>query len=144
MVFFNQALNHFFAFLLIFFAFLLLSLSSSPASCNEIHPKINTTDPSDRQPAAAYQVLHIKNTTPFFLNKPERGFDKKRTRKRKMKMTKRRKINMDGNFKTRPFTVMLPKGFVPPSGSSPCHNDKPDSSVAQDLICGLSGTTAKP
>ncbi|KAK8692501.1 hypothetical protein V6N13_075960 [Hibiscus sabdariffa] len=134
MVFFNQALNHFFAFLLLFFAFLLLSFSSSPASCNEIHPKINATD---RQPAAAYQVLRIKNTTPFFLNKPER--------KRKRKMTKRRKINMDGgNFKTRPFTVMLPKGFVPPSGSSPCHNDKPDSAVAQDLICGLSGTTAKP
>ncbi|KAE8655329.1 Alpha-mannosidase 3 isoform 1 [Hibiscus syriacus] len=141
MVFFNQTLNHFFALLLIFFAFLLLiSFSSSPASCNEIHPKINTADPSHRQPPSAYQVLRIKNTTPFLLNKPERGFEKKRKRK----MTKRRKINMDSNFKTRPFTVMLPKGFVPPSGSSPCHNDKPDSAVAQDLICGLSGATAKP
>ncbi|KAK8551410.1 hypothetical protein V6N13_119877 [Hibiscus sabdariffa] len=141
MVFFNQTLNRFFAFLLIFVAFL-LSYSSSPASCNELHPKINSTDSSDSQPAAAYQVLRIKNTTPFFLNKPERGFEKKRKRKRKM--TKRRKINMDSNFKTRPFTVMLPKGFVPPSSSSPCHNDKPDSAVAQDLICGLSGTAAKP
>ncbi|GMI91651.1 hypothetical protein HRI_002834400 [Hibiscus trionum] len=138
MVFFNQTFNHFFAFLLIFVAFL-LSYSPSPASCNEIHPKIST---ADRQPTAAYQVLHIKNTTPFFLNKPERGFEKKRKWKRKV--TKRRKINMDSNFKTRPFTVMLPKGFVPPSGSSPCHNDKPDSAVAQDLICGLSGTAAKP
>ncbi|KAE8688651.1 Alpha-mannosidase 3 isoform 1 [Hibiscus syriacus] len=139
MVFFNQTLNHFFALLFIFFAFLLLSFSSSSASCNEIRPKINTTYPSDRPPAAGYQVLRIKNTTPF-LNKPERGFEKKRKRK----MMKRRKINMDNNFKTRPFTVMLPKGFFPPSGSSPCHNDKPDSAVAQDLICGLSGTTAKP
>ncbi|KAE8659628.1 Alpha-mannosidase 3 isoform 1 [Hibiscus syriacus] len=140
MVFFDQTLNHFYAFLLIFVAFLLLSYSSSPVSCNEIHPKINATDPSGRQPAAAYQVLRIKNTTPYFLNKLERGFDKKRKRK----LTKRRKINMDSNFKTRPFTVMLPKGFVPPSGSSPCHNDKPDTAVSQDLICGLSGTTAKP
>ncbi|XP_022714567.1 uncharacterized protein LOC111274211 [Durio zibethinus] len=131
----NQTLKQFFAFLLILFAFFLIS-SSFPASCNEILPKINTHDPSN-QPAAAYRVLRVKNTTPVFLNKPE--FDKKRKRK----MMKRRKFNKN-NFKTRPFFVMLPKGFVPPSGSSPCHNDKPDSSVAHDLICGPSTTTAKP
>ncbi|XVF27332.1 hypothetical protein REPUB_Repub14bG0098200 [Reevesia pubescens] len=139
----NQTLKHFLAFLVILFAFLLLllSTSSSPASCNEILPKINT-DPNYNQPAAAYRVLRIKNTTPFFLNKPAEDFDKKRS---KRKMMNRRKISKNNNFKTRrPFSVMLPKGFVPPSGSSPCHNDKPDSSVAHTLICGLSTTTAKP
>lgn len=140
MGFFNQTLKHFFAFLVVSLAFLLLSYYSSPASGNETLPKISSTDPSNRRPAAAYQVLRIKNATPFFLNRPDRGLEKKRKRK----MMKRRKINMDRNFKTGPFTVMLPKGFVPPSRSSPCHNDKPDSVVVPDLICGLSGTTAKP
>ncbi|XVE88374.1 hypothetical protein DITRI_Ditri19aG0064700 [Diplodiscus trichospermus] len=139
---FNQTLNHFFAFLLILFSFIFFFSSSSRLALgNEILPKINA-DPSNYQPAAAYRALRVKNATPFLLNKPE--FDKK---KRKMKM-KRRKINKN-NFKaSSPFSVMLPKGFVPPSGSSPCHNDKPDSSVANVLICGLSGTTtakaAKP
>ncbi|XVF25476.1 hypothetical protein REPUB_Repub13aG0215600 [Reevesia pubescens] len=133
-----KPLNHFLAFLLILFAFLLISYSF-PASCKEIIPKINTDDLSNYQPAGSYQVLRIKNIAPFFLSKQE--VDKKRKRR----MMKRRKINKSNNFKTnRPFSVMLPKGFVPPSGSSPCHNDKPDSDVAHALICGLSATTAKP
>ncbi|XVE51605.1 hypothetical protein DITRI_Ditri02bG0055000 [Diplodiscus trichospermus] len=134
MAFNNQTLKHFFAFLLILFAILLVS-SSCPASCNETLPKINT-GPNANQPASAYRALRIKNTTPFSLNKPE--FDKKSKRK----TMKQRKINKK-NFRTRPFSVMLPKGFVPPSGSSPCHNDKPDYSVAHAL-CGLSRTTIKP
>ncbi|KAK6284076.1 hypothetical protein QQP08_019727 [Theobroma cacao] len=124
---FNQTLKHFFALLLILFVFLIVSFAC-PASCNEMLPK-NT--PSN-QPAPAYQVLDIKNTTPFFLNKQE--FDKKRKRKMSRRKTSKK------HFKARPFSVMLPKGSVPPSGSSPCHNDKPDSSVV--LFCGLSA--AKP
>ncbi|OMO65673.1 hypothetical protein COLO4_31077 [Corchorus olitorius] len=139
----NRSSKHFFAFLLILVAFFLVSSFPSPASCNGDHqilPKKNTlpnNNPGNQPPAAAaYQVLLVKNTTPFYLNKRS-GFDKKRKRK----MMKRRKKNSKiKNFETRPFSVMLPKGFVPPSGSSPCHNDKPDSSVI--FFCGLSA--AKP
>lgn len=151
--------KHFFAFLLVLSALLLL-FSFWPASCNEIvvvPKKISTAN--NYQPAAAYQVLRIKNTTPFFLNKPEDRYqvlDKKKIRRRKT--TKRRKMYKKDKYyfrststsTTRPFSVMLPKGFVPPSGSSPCHNDKPDSSSSADrgtLFCGLSTTsssTAKP
>ena len=33
-----------------------------------------------------------------------------------------------------PFSQMLPKGHVPPSGSSSCHNDVPDS-ASVDSVC---------
>lgn len=36
--------------------------------------------------------------------------------------------NNKKNDKGSAFSVMLPKGFVPPSGSSPCHNENPQSS----------------
>ncbi|KAJ8638966.1 hypothetical protein MRB53_015660 [Persea americana] len=38
---------------------------------------------------------------------------------------------------SRPFTAMLPRGFVPPSGSSSCHNDIPNS---MDFYCDESTT----
>ncbi|XVF87174.1 hypothetical protein PTKIN_Ptkin18bG0097900 [Pterospermum kingtungense] len=130
--------KHFFAFALTLFAVLFL-FCFWPASCNETVPKVRSDPTAANKPVSAYQVLRIKNTTPFFLNKPEEVLGKKRKIR---KMVKRRKIYKN-NFRS--FSVMLPKGFVPPSGSSPCHNDKPDSSSADHvLFCRLSTNTAKP
>ncbi|KAL5200431.1 hypothetical protein ABZP36_021634 [Zizania latifolia] len=39
------------------------------------------------------------------------------------------------------FSAMLPRGFVPPSGSSACHNDMPATAVdAQFFMCGGAGS----
>ncbi|EER88482.1 hypothetical protein BDA96_10G210200 [Sorghum bicolor] len=39
------------------------------------------------------------------------------------------------------FSAMLPRGFVPPSGSSACHNDMPDTAAdAQFFACSGAGT----
>ncbi|KAL3739552.1 hypothetical protein ACJRO7_020893 [Eucalyptus globulus] len=72
--------------------------------------------------------FRVKNgLPPSFLG---RGYHKKRKA-----MKWKRPAN---DLRTRPFSVMLPKGFVPPSGSSPCHNDDPVASVA--VYCSLSTT----
>ncbi|CAN8274644.1 unnamed protein product [Cochlearia groenlandica] len=54
-------------------------------------------------------------------------------------MTKKKSYSNGFNRPVRPvdiFSVMLPKGFVPPSGSSPCHNQNPNS--VNTLYCDLS------
>ncbi|TVU07781.1 hypothetical protein EJB05_41150, partial [Eragrostis curvula] len=39
------------------------------------------------------------------------------------------------------FSAMLPRGFVPPSGSSACHNDMPSTATkAQFFACGGAGS----
>lgn len=39
------------------------------------------------------------------------------------------------------FSAMLPRGFVPPSGSSACHNDMPATAAdAQFFTCGASAS----
>ncbi|KAL2473754.1 hypothetical protein Fot_49530 [Forsythia ovata] len=81
-------------------------------------------------PQAKYQKFDVENSTPFFLNKQgrqnnkEKGLNRKKMKKMKIK-----------NFNAKPFLVMLPKGFVPPSGSSPCHNMYPNSVT---FFCDLS------
>uniref|UniRef100_A0A0E0DWK5 Uncharacterized protein n=1 Tax=Oryza meridionalis TaxID=40149 RepID=A0A0E0DWK5_9ORYZ len=38
------------------------------------------------------------------------------------------------------FSAMLPRGFVPPSGSSACHNDMPATAAdAEFFVCGGGG-----
>ncbi|XP_021834213.1 uncharacterized protein LOC110774003 [Prunus avium] len=114
----------------------LISSFSSSSSSHEIQHK----PPSDASTATAaqYRVFYIKNTTPFPLDKQDQL--SKKHRKMRHKQKKRRK-KTNNNFKSRPFSVMLPKGFVPPSGSSPCHNGYPNSVV---FFCDLAPTTAKP
>ncbi|CAI0545105.1 unnamed protein product [Linum tenue] len=112
-----------------------------------------------RDPAAEaqYQVFHIKNATPFFLDgepgtrggrrgigsgynhrhhhhKRNQRAKTGKMKKTRMKMTSTSGKNDDDDDvsrrgSARQFSVMLPKGFVPPSGSSPCHNAKPDEST---------------
>ncbi|KAG6779375.1 hypothetical protein POTOM_015755 [Populus tomentosa] len=119
---FNQTFKFFCAFLL----FLLISIVafSSASSC---HIVIQPSSPAKE--LTQYQVFYIKNTNPFILDKEP---SKNRKEKRKMLMMKRRK-EMIKNFKTRSLSAMLPKGSVPPSGSSPCHNQKPNSKVTLSL-----------
>ncbi|KAJ4981073.1 hypothetical protein NE237_031910 [Protea cynaroides] len=105
---FNHKLG-FWAFL--FFLILFISFFSAP----NLSFKPQADAPSNVP--THYQVLKVKNTMPFFLNEDLTKKQKKR---------KRRKSK---NFRSRPFSVMLPKGFVPPSGSSRCHNDAHESST---------------
>ncbi|KAM4101193.1 hypothetical protein ACB094_05G125200 [Castanea mollissima] len=119
----NNNLKSFFCALL-FFSLLLGSFlppSSSSSSSHEIQPKARSNVP------AQYRMFYLENTETFFLNKQELS-NKKRSNKKKMR---RKKIKNSG---TGPFFAMLPKGIVPPSGSSRCHNDYPKS------YCTLSNT----
>lgn len=115
--------------------------------------------PTTKEAAEAqYQVFHIKNTAPFFLDrqspaagrphrpiKPSTAAQRTRINSSKNKkriktassgtsspvpIKKKKKKTKKGSSTARPFSVMLPKGLVPPSGSSPaCHNDKPDTQL---------------
>ncbi|KAG7034719.1 hypothetical protein SDJN02_04449, partial [Cucurbita argyrosperma subsp. argyrosperma] len=68
---------------------------------------------------------------------------KNKSKKNKKKTTARFESNGNNNNKGRAFSVMLPKGFVPPSGSSPCHNQSPQSS-SPAFYCHLSAATNRP
>ncbi|KAB2601444.1 hypothetical protein D8674_002449 [Pyrus ussuriensis x Pyrus communis] len=92
-------------------------------------------------PTPQYRVFYIKNTPPFELDKQEQIKKHRRMRHKKNRNKKRKKTTTKKDFKTRPFSVMLPKGFIPPSGSSPCQNAYPNS-VA--FFCDLAPTSAKP
>lgn len=113
--------NKIFPILLLVLVFLLFSVLSS-------------SSPEDQPiPAAAsatyYRLFHIKKTSPYFLKNKQAA--QWRRYKKLMKKKRMEYIKID----TRAFTTMLPKGFVPPSGSSPCHNDFPNSIT---FFCHLS------
>lgn len=116
---------------LFLFLLLIATFSPSPASSSSSSPhEIQLKAP----PSSKYQaVFYIKNTNTLVLNKQDYPITKNR---RKMIMRRSSK-NMVKNVKTRPFAVMLPKGFVPPSGSSPCHNEYPDSAA---IYCDFSAS----
>ncbi|KAK2642828.1 hypothetical protein Ddye_024591 [Dipteronia dyeriana] len=126
----------FYVFLFVFLSFLIVvsfsCTASSSSSSHEIQPRISA---STAHIKSRYQVLYIKKTKPFFLNQQQQ----QNKRSAKMMMKKKRSYSNKYYSKTKPFSVMLPKGFVPPSGSSPCHNTNPES-VA--FYCALS--TPKP
>ncbi|CAL1403149.1 unnamed protein product [Linum trigynum] len=150
------------------------STTTTPAAAKRDHQaRDHTRDPAAE---AQYQVFHIKNATPFFLDGESgtrggrrgigsgynhRHHHHKRNqraktgsgrtsssgmmKKTRMKMTSTSGKNDDVSRRgsARQFSVMLPKGFVPPSGSSPCHNAKPDESTkgaatATSYSCRLS------
>ncbi|RDX79563.1 hypothetical protein CR513_40000, partial [Mucuna pruriens] len=97
--------------------FILFLLSHTASSQQEIQPSTTT-------PTHYYQVFYLKNTGSTSFTTQERHKKRKRTIKRNKNTMKHRSKNMQ---QSRPFSVMLPKGFVPPSGSSPCHNDQPNT-----------------
>nr|XP_004486288.1 uncharacterized protein LOC101492680 [Cicer arietinum]XP_004486289.1 uncharacterized protein LOC101493016 [Cicer arietinum] len=123
----------------LFFVFLMTishTSSSSSHSSNNNNQEIQSQSPSSTIPSTIsnyHQVFYLKNTdsTPMFLRKQERVKNRRMNRNKNMKQRKQRKQRkkMVKNMmqSSRPFSVMLPKGFVPPSGSSPCHNNQPNS-----------------
>ncbi|PON43756.1 hypothetical protein TorRG33x02_333120 [Trema orientale] len=86
-----------------------------------------------------YRVFYLKNTTPFHNTDRVRGDhqvvvvpttnNKKNKNKKTTTILKRKKVKNLETTSRPAFSVMLPKGFVPPSGSSPCHNENPNSVV---------------
>ncbi|KAL4180552.1 hypothetical protein AMTRI_Chr13g92630 [Amborella trichopoda] len=66
------------------------------------------SDPSDGK--QEQQVYKVKNSRPKVQSPREKELDKR-----------------PKSWKMIPFNEMLPKGWFPRSGSSPCHNDTPDS-----------------
>ncbi|KAM1883418.1 hypothetical protein ACFX13_004787 [Malus domestica] len=115
------------------------STSTSPKPHEIQHQSPPTAVPT--APTPQYRVFYIKNTPPFELDKQEQIKKHRRMRHKKNRNKKRKKTTAKKDFKTRPFSVMLPKGFIPPSGSSPCQNAYPNS-VA--FFCDLAPTSAKP
>ncbi|OAY29137.1 hypothetical protein MANES_15G120700v8 [Manihot esculenta] len=130
---FNRTLKKLFC-IFIFLLFLVISNFAFPSSSSshEIQSKTAPKEP------AQYQLFYIKNAPPFILD--SEGVYKKKRKNGKMVRKRKKQIK---NLKTRPasFSVMLPKGFVPPSGSSPCHNEKPNNERVA-FYCDLS--TSKP
>ncbi|XP_022880460.1 uncharacterized protein LOC111397695 [Olea europaea var. sylvestris] len=116
------------------FLVLLLALMMSFTYPSRLHETEPTAAPS-MAPSAKYQKFDVKNSKPFFLNK--RGRQNKKEKGLNRNKMKKKKIK---NFNAKPFLVMLPKGFVPPSGSSPCHNLYPNSVT---FFCDLS-TNRRP
>ncbi|OWM73070.1 uncharacterized protein LOC116205921 [Punica granatum] len=84
------------------------------------------------------QVFHVKKSPP-----PPPFLKNKRSKRAKRK--KRSHDDDRDRMKAGPFAVMLPKGPVPPSGSSSCHNGIPDSVAALcSLSSGKSHSSAAP
>ncbi|KAI6705855.1 hypothetical protein NL676_008817 [Syzygium grande] len=99
-------------------------------------PSLSGGTPSSTAPSGAPTLARQQQLQEFRVkNGPQPSFlDRGRYKKRKA--MKRKPPTND--LRTRPFSVMLPKGFIPPSGSSPCHNDDPVDSVM--VYCSLSIT----
>ncbi|AEE84028.1 hypothetical protein AtNW77_Chr4g0294271 [Arabidopsis thaliana] len=105
-----------------------------------------------------HQLVYIKKTTPFILNQRLQRDNHRRRRYNHQyyyyyrhtlrhrrglhhragyfKMMAKKNNGLNRPVRQDTFSVMLPKGFVPPSGSSPCHNQNPNS--ATTLFCDLS------
>ncbi|XP_059436461.1 uncharacterized protein LOC132169445 [Corylus avellana] len=122
---FNKNLNNFLAAILFLFLLIITPTSPSPSSPHEIQPKAPPA--AIHGPPAEFRVFHHKNTNTFFLDKEEELMSKKKRMISRRKIPKRKKMKKNRIKAARPFSVMLPKGFVPPSGSSPCHNEYPTS-----------------
>ncbi|CAK8578257.1 unnamed protein product [Lathyrus sativus] len=114
------------------------SSSSSQYSSNNNH-KIQPQNPSSTSPQISHyhQVFYLKNANPP--SRQERIKKRWMNRNKNKKHRKHRKKIVKNMMKSPPraFSVMLPKGFVPPSASSPCHNDQPNS---MSFHCHLSSS----
>ncbi|PIN20279.1 hypothetical protein CDL12_07042 [Handroanthus impetiginosus] len=113
-------------FIIYIFLFILLSVIISFACPTP------SLDQNLKTPSELIHTSQMKKT-PVFLNGNGKGLYRRSSR------MKRKKTKNLSN--TRPFYAMLPKGYVPPSGSSPCHNAYPNS-VA--FFCGFSGQRYQP
>ncbi|XP_019189272.1 PREDICTED: uncharacterized protein LOC109183671 [Ipomoea nil] len=110
----------------------------------------SSSSSSSSVPQEAHSLLHYTNHSdniliPRFPNQAENGAASrffKKAKKRRLTMKKKRtskyyypSSSSSRVAAARAFSAMLPKGFVPPSGSSPCHNTYPNSVT---FFCDLS------
>ncbi|XP_050367538.1 uncharacterized protein LOC126785903 [Argentina anserina] len=120
-------LKYFVLFFCTFLFFFTIPISSSSPN-DQTHSSY-----SSAATIAQYQVFQVRNTAPFLLDRQQRRL----TKNHKERAGSRNKNPTKKSKNSGPFSVMLPKGFVPPSGSSPCHNGNPNDVV---VFCDL----AKP
>ncbi|CAL9225919.1 unnamed protein product [Arabidopsis halleri] len=131
---------------------------SSSSSNQETRVSTQKTEAYLNGYESPHQLVYIKKTTPFILNRRlqrnhhhrRRRYDHhyyfyyRHTLRRRglhhradyFKMMAKKSNGLNRPVRPDTFSVMLPKGFVPPSGSSPCHNQNPNS--ATTLFCDLS------
>lgn len=79
--------------------------------------------------------LHIKDRKTIFPNNNEMGQQYSKNQIYGKTMTTKKRKTRSKKLNSSPFMAMLPKGFVPPSGSSSCHNVYPNSIT---FFCDLS------
>ncbi|URE35215.1 hypothetical protein MUK42_03244 [Musa troglodytarum] len=84
-------------------------------------PPSSAVAPSHLVPERDRQVFHVKKPRPGPY--PSDGRRTKNSGWRR-KASKRSPVY---DLRARTFSAMLPRGFVPPSGSTWCHNDAPSS-----------------
>lgn len=134
---------------------LVFLISPSSSSSNQ-ETRVSSTQKTEAYlngNESPHQLVYIKKTTPFILNRRlqrnhhhrRRRYDHhyyfyyRHTLRRRadyFKMMAKKSNGLNRPVRPDTFSVMLPKGFVPPSGSSPCHNQNPNS--ATTLFCDLS------
>lgn len=115
-------------FFLIFLTLLLISSSFKMISSAAPPPPPPTREFKNKKTSSIFLTYnkHHKRRQVLFANK-----NKKRSETMKNNRNKD-EVDRDDD---RVFSVMFPKGIVPPSGSSSCHNDYPNSVAS---LCALS------
>ncbi|CAN6177914.1 unnamed protein product [Urochloa humidicola] len=114
--------------LLLLLALLLAALS--PACCvrGALAPAPAASPPAVA-PGRAWQEFHVAPPAP---PRPVREWRRRARRARR---------GHGGGTGAWTFSAMLPRGFVPPSGSSACHNDMPATAAdAKFFACSGAGT----
>ncbi|KAI3495426.1 hypothetical protein L1887_37766 [Cichorium endivia] len=100
---------------------------------------ISSAAPSPPPRPPTYSVIKNKKTSSTFLiyskhhKRRQVLFTNKNRKRSETTKNSKNKYVVDRDDKV--FSVMLPKGNVPPSGSSSCHNDYPNSVAS---LCALS------
>ncbi|XP_010538534.1 PREDICTED: uncharacterized protein LOC104812857 [Tarenaya hassleriana] len=111
---------------------LFLVASSLPSLETRAREKSETYDAGE-DTKHPHDLVNIKKTTPFFLNRAQHDHPLCRRRRRHRRLLGRKDQYFEMVKKNRPvepgsLSVMLPKGVNPPSsGSSHCHNRFPNS-----------------
>ncbi|KAI4972092.1 hypothetical protein ZWY2020_003017 [Hordeum vulgare] len=89
----------------------------------------------------ARQDFHVATTPLHDASVAENGAGRRPVggRRRRRRVDRGRERERGGGTGAWAFSGMLPRGFVPPSGSSACHNDMPATATdAQFYTCGSS------
>ncbi|KAJ1259462.1 hypothetical protein BS78_10G157400 [Paspalum vaginatum] len=113
---------------------LLLTLATLSSPCVRASSERRRVEAPASPPTAACagstrQESHVAPTESGAARRPVRGW------------SRARRGRGGGGTGAWTFSAMLPRGFVPPSGSSSCHNDMPATAAdAQFFDCSGAGT----